>query len=84
MIEIEVRQSLAKKMKRINTITSVVEAGLIISTVIIGERGVGGARVSIVIFACSVCMPVRIALSELANYFLLKKLLHKNILYYLP
>ena len=43
-----------------------------------------GGGVSIVTFACGVGMPVRIALSELAYYFLLKQLLHKNILYYLP
>ena len=41
MIEIEVRQRLAKKMKRINTITSVVEAGLIVSTVTTGGGGGG-------------------------------------------
>ena len=72
-------------MKRINTITSVVEAGLIVSTVTTGGGGGGGrGGVSIVTFACGVGMSVRIAISELAYYFLLKQLLHKNILYYLP
>ena len=84
MIEIEVRQRLAKKMKRINTITSVVEAGLIVSTVTTGGGWGGRGGVSIVTFACGVGMPVRIAISELAYYFFLKQLLHKNILYYLP
>ena len=34
--EIEVRERLAKKMKRFNTITSIVDTGLITSTVITG------------------------------------------------
>ena len=34
--EIEVREQIAKKMKRFNTITGIVDTGLIISTVITG------------------------------------------------
>ena len=55
--EIEVREQIAKKMKPFNTITSIVDTGLITSTVI-----TGGIRVAA--FAKDVGLPVGIALSE--------------------
>ena len=54
--EIEVRERIAKKMKRFNTITGIVDTGLIISTVITGG-------ISIAAFAGGVGLPVGIALS---------------------
>ena len=57
--EIEVRGQIAKKMKRFNTITGIVDTGLITSTVITG--GTGG--ISIATFASGVGLPVGIALS---------------------
>ena len=57
--EIEVREQIAKKMKRFNTITGIVDTGLITSTVITG--GTGG--ISIATFASGVGLPVGIALS---------------------
>ena len=54
--EIEVRERLAKKMKGFNTITSIIDTGLITSTVITG-------RFSIAAFASCVGQHVRIALS---------------------
>ena len=54
--QIEVREQIAKKMKRFNTIKSIVDTGLITSTVIAGG-------VSIVTFASGVGQPVGIALS---------------------
>ena len=54
--EIEVREQIAKKMKRFNTITGIVDTGLITSTVI--TEGI-----SIAAFARSVGLPVGIALS---------------------
>ena len=55
--EIEVREQIAKKMKPFNTITSIVDTGLITSTVI-----TGGIRITA--FAKDVGLPVGIALSE--------------------
>ena len=55
--EIEVREKIAKKMKPFNTITGIVDTGLIASTVITGG-------ISIAAFANDVGLPVRIALSE--------------------
>ena len=55
--EIEVREQIAKKMKPFNTITSIVDTGLITSTVI-----TGGIRIAA--FAKDVGLPVGIALSE--------------------
>ena len=55
--EIEVRERIAKKMKRFNTITGIVDTGLITSTVITGG-------ISIAAFASSVGLPVGIALSR--------------------
>ena len=54
--EIEVCVWIPKKMKRFNTITSIVDAGLITSTVITGG-------ISIAAFASGVGLPVCIALS---------------------
>ena len=55
--EIEVREQIAKKMKPFNTITSIVDTGLITSTVI-----TGGIRIAA--FAKDVGLPVGIALSR--------------------
>ena len=54
--EIEVRERLAKKMKRFNMITSIVDTGLITSTVVIGG-------ISTAAFASGVGLPVAITLS---------------------
>ena len=54
--EIEVRKQTAKKMKRFNRITGIVDTGLIASTVIT-------AGISIAAFASGVGLPVGIALS---------------------
>ena len=54
--EIEVRERIAKKMKRFNAIIGIVDTGLITSTVITGG-------ISIAAFASSVGLPVGIALS---------------------
>ena len=54
--EIEVREQIAKKMKRFNTITGIVDTGLITSTVITGG-------ISIAAFASGVGLPVGIALT---------------------
>ena len=54
--EIEVCEKTARKMKRFNTITGIVDTGLITSTVITGG-------ISIAAFASSVGLPVGIALS---------------------
>ena len=54
--KIEVREQIAKKMKRFNTITGIVDTGLITSTVITGG-------ISIAAFASGVGLPVGIALS---------------------
>ena len=54
--ETEVREQIAKKMKRFNTITGIVDTGLITSTVITGG-------ISIAAFASSAGLPVGIALS---------------------
>ena len=54
--QIEVREQIAKKMKRFNTITGIVDTGLITSTVITGG-------ISTAAFASGVGLPVGIALS---------------------
>ena len=54
--EIEVRERIAKKMKRFNTITGIVDTGLITSAVITGG-------ISVAAFASGVGLPVGIALS---------------------
>ena len=60
--EIEVRKRLAKKMKQCNTIKSIVDTGLIMSTAITGG-------VSIAAFASGVGLPVGIALSGTSLHF---------------
>ena len=55
--EIEVRERIAKETKRFNTITGIVETGLITSTVITGG-------ISIAAFASGVGLPVGIVLSR--------------------
>ena len=54
--EIEVRERIAKKMKRFNTITGIAETGLISSTVITGG-------ISIAAFCSGAGLPVGISLS---------------------
>ena len=54
--EIEVRELIAKKMKRFNTIIGIVDTGLITSTVITGG-------ISIAAFTSGVILPVGISLS---------------------
>ena len=54
--EIEVRERIGKKIKPFNTITGIIDTGLITSTVITG-------RISIAAFASGVWLPVGIALS---------------------
>ena len=54
--EIEVREQIAKKLKRFSTITGIVGTGIITSTVITGG-------ISVAVFASGVGMPVGIALS---------------------
>ena len=54
--KIEVRERIAKKMKRFNTITGIVDTSLITSTVLTGG-------ISIAAFARGVGLPVHIALS---------------------
>ena len=54
--ETEVREQIAKKMKRFNTITGIVDTGLITSTVITGG-------ITITAFASGVRLSVGIALS---------------------
>ena len=60
--EIEVRERLAKKMKRFNTITCIADTGLITSTVITGG-------VSIAVFASGAGLPVGVALSGTSLLF---------------
>ena len=63
--EIEARERIAKKMKRFNTITGIVDAGLITSTVI--TEGI-----SIAAFAIGVGLPVGIALSRTSLFLFLE------------
>ena len=60
--EIEVCEQIVKKMKRSNTITGILDTGLITSTVITGG-------ISIAAFASGVGLPVRIALSGTSLLF---------------
>ena len=53
--EIEVREQVTKKMKRFNTVTGIVDTGLVTSTIITGG-------ISIAAFASGVGLPVGIAL----------------------
>ena len=57
--EIEVRERLAKQMKRFNTITDIIDTGLITSTVITGG-------ISIAAFASGLGLPVSITLSGIS------------------
>ena len=66
--EIEVRERTAKNMKRFNTITGIVDTGLITSTVITGG-------ISIAAFASGV---------ELAYFFPLQQSSHENLSKPLP
>ena len=70
--EIEVRQQIAKKLKRFNTITGIAGTGLITSTVITGGT-------SIAVFASGVALPV-----EIVYFFPLQQSSHKNRLKPLP
>ena len=54
--EVEVRERIAKKIRRFNTITGIVDTGLITSTVITGGISIAG-------FASGVGLPVGVALS---------------------
>ena len=71
--EIEVREQIAKKRKRFNTITGIVDKGLITSTVITGG-------ISIAAFASGVGLLMVLPLVEIAYFFLLRLPSHKNIL----
>ena len=71
--EIEVREQIAKKMKRFNTITTIVDTGLITSTVITG-------RISIAAFASCVGLSVGIALSGTSLLFSLATAITQNLL----
>ena len=55
--EIEVREQIAKNIKRLNTVTGIVDTGLITSTVITGG-------ICIAAFASGVGLPAGITLSE--------------------
>ena len=52
--EIEVREQIAKKMKRFNTITGIVGTGLITSTVVTGENSIAAFASSV---ACLLALP---------------------------
>ena len=60
--EIEVHERLAKKMKQLNTVTSIVDTGLITSTVITGG-------ISIAVFGSGAGLPLVIALSRTSLLF---------------
>ena len=60
--EIEVREKIAKKMKRFNAITSIVDTSLITSLVITGE-------ISVAAFASCIGLPVGAALGGGLAYF---------------
>ena len=74
LIEIEVRERIAKKMKRFNTITGIVDTGLITSTVITG--GISIAAFLPVVLDCLLVLP----LVELAYFFPLLLSSHENLL----
>ena len=71
--EIEVRERIAKKVKRFNTITGIVDTGLITSTVITGG-------ISIAAFASGVGLPVGIALSGTSLLLSLQLPSHQKLL----
>ena len=64
--ETDLCERVAKNMKRFNTITNVIDTGLITSTVIAGG-------VSIVAFASGVGLPVGTALSKTSLLFFLRQ-----------
>ena len=69
--EIDTCEQIAKKMKQFNTITGIVDTGLIKSMVITGG-------ISIAAFASGVGLPVAIALREIASLLQLPS--HENLL----
>ena len=69
--ETEVREQIAKKMKRFNTITGIVDTGLITSTVITGG-------ISITAFASGAGLPVGIALSGTSVLIFLATAITRN------
>ena len=71
--EIEVREQIAKKMKRFNTITGIVGTGLITSTVITGG-------ISTAAFTSGVRLPLALPYLELAHFFPLQLPSHENLL----
>ena len=72
--EIEVHEQIAKKMKRSNTITGIVDTDLVTSTMITGG-------ISIAAFASGAGLPVGIALSGTSYFFLLRLFAsHENLL----
>ena len=75
LVEVDVCDRIAKKMKGFNTITSLIDTGLITLTIIT-------RYVSIVTFASSAYLPVGITLSGTCLLFLLQHHLHKNPLKY--
>ena len=75
--EIEVRERPAKKTKRFNTVTGIVDTGLIASRVITGA-------ISISAFTSGVGLPLALLQVELAYFFLLQQQSHGNLLKPLP
>ena len=69
--EIEVREPIAKKIKQFNTITGIVDTGLITSTVIAGG-------ISIPVFASGVGLPVGTALGGTRLLLSLATASHEN------
>ena len=72
--EIEIREQIVKKMKQFNTITGIVDTGLITSTVIIGGISITAA------FAAGVGLLVGFPLSGTSYFFPLQLLSHKSLL----
>ena len=85
--EIEVREQIAKRMKRFNTITGIVDAGLITSTVITGgisiaafASGVGGFPVGIALSGTSLLLSLATAITRKSfKTFTLKQEKHDAI-----
>ena len=69
--EIEIREQIVKKMKQFNTITGIVDTGLITSTVITGG-------ISITAFASGAGLPVGIALSGTSVLIFLATAITRN------
>ena len=70
--KIEVRERIAKKMKRFNTITGIVDTGLITSTVITGGFYIAA-------FASGIGLTFGSAQVELAYFIPLQQPSHKNL-----